>query len=263
MRPRRSRLFSLEKLLLAIEVGVVILFFSAGAMLWQTRRELNESYRNLQKNAPQAMPTVVAAANPATFAEALAQVSQVSVPEPPLPTPFPTVTPQPAAHAERDQQVAQVQVPADQQSQNGAQNTAAAAQKRTSVTEAEQSRLQIPAIGIDNFIFRYDGPQSLKLGVVQVGQAVAAGEAGNLVLAAHNDIYGEIFRDLDQLKLGDELFLLGDDRSYTYRVRDTVIVEPDDTWVMQPTSAPTVTLVSCYPYIMDTHRIVVFADLVQ
>lgn len=241
----------------------MILFFGAGATLWQTRRELNESYRNLQKSAPQVMPTVVAAANPATFAEALAQVSQTSVPEPPRPTPFPTVTPQPVAHAEEDQQVAQAQAPAGQQSKNGAQNTAAAVQKRSSATVAEQPRLRIPAIDIDNFIYQYDGPQSLKLGVVQVGQAVAPGEAGNLVLAAHNDIYGEIFRDLDQLKLGDELFLLGDDRSYKYRVRDTVIVEPDDIWVMQPTSTPTLTLVSCYPYIMDTHRIVVFADLDQ
>ena len=263
MRPRRSRHLSAEKLLLAVEFGAVVLFFSTGAMLWQTQRELNSSYRNLQRNAPQAMPTIVAAANPATFAESLAQVSQASVLKPPLPTPFPTVTPQPVAQAEWDQQMVQAPTPAGQQSQNDARNTATTVQKRSPVTEAEQSRLKIPAIGIDNFIFRYDGPQSLKLGVVQVGQAVAPGEAGNLVLAAHNDIYGEIFRDLDELKMGDELFLLGDDRSYTYRVRDTLVVEPDDIWVMQPTSTPTVTLVSCYPYLMDTHRIVVFADLVQ
>lgn len=271
-----SRLFSAEKLLLAVEVGAVLLFVVVGASLWQTRRELNESYRTLQQTNSEAMPTLVAAANPGTLPETLAQANQ-DADQRPLPTPFPTATPvfaersaapQAVADTARDQQVAQAataqQDPTFQQSPNIAQNTAAVMQKRASAPESsEQSRqLQIPAIGVDNHIFQYDGGESLKLGVVQVGQ-VAPGEEGNLVLAAHNDIYGEIFRDLDHLQVGDEVILSGDNRSYTYRVRDTLIVDPDDVWVTLPTSTPTLTLVSCYPYLVDTHRIVVFADLVQ
>jgi sortase A len=279
VRPRpkqRSPRFSAEKVWLGIEVGAVLLFVVVGALLLQTRRELNESYRTLQQTNSEAMPTLVAAANPGQLPESLAQANQAAD-QRPLPTPFPTATPvfaersatsQAVADTARDQQVAQAataqQDPTFQQSPNIAQNTAAVMQKRASEPEQSQSRqLQIPAIGVDNHIFQYDGGESLKLGVVQVGQPVAPGEEGNLVLAAHNDIYGEIFRDLDHLQVGDEVILSGDNRSYTYRVRETLIVEPDDVWVTLPTSKPTLTLVSCYPYLVDTHRIVVFADLVQ
>ena len=258
----------MEKLLLAVEVGAVLIFLGVGGMLWQTRRELNESYRNLQRNAPQIMPTFVAAANPGTLPETGANAGQRLLAAPARPTPFPTVTPEAVADAARDQKVAQANVPLAQedptfeQSGNSARNVAFDMQKRSPIAQAPPSeRLKIPAIGVDNFIYQYEGSHSLKMGVVQFGQPVAPGEAGNLVLAAHNDIYGEVFRDLDKLEGGDELVLLGDDGSYTYRVSATFIVDPDDDWVMRPTATPTVTLVSCYPYIVDSHRIVVFAEL--
>ena len=38
---------------------------------------------------------------------------------------------------------------------------------------------------------------------------------------------------------------------------------PTDVWVMEPTQGPTLTLISCYPYMVSTERIVVFADLVE
>ena len=259
----------MERLLLGVEVGAVVIFLGVGGMLWQTRRELNESYRNLQRNAPQMMPTFVAAANPGMLPETGAQASQPSFAAPPMPTAIPTVTPQAVVDAARDREVAEADVPFGQQnptfeqSGNSARNVRFDMQKRAPLAEPPSRRLRIPAIDVDNFIYQYSGPQSLKLGVVQFGQPVAPGETGNLVLAAHNDIYGEVFRDLDQLKGGDELVLMGENGSHTYRVSATLIVDPDDAWVMRPTSTPTLTLVSCYPYIVDSHRIVVFAELAQ
>jgi sortase A len=40
-----------------------------------------------------------------------------------------------------------------------------------------------------------------------------------------------------------------------------VLVKPTQVEVMAPTADPTVTLISCYPYLVDTDRIVVFAKL--
>jgi sortase A len=102
-----------------------------------------------------------------------------------------------------------------------------------------------------------DGWEQLKKGVGQHLGSANPGEAGNLVLSAHNDIFSEIFRDLDQLKEGDEIIIITQDRSFTYVVTGTLIVEPDRVDLLAPTSNSTITLISCYPYRVDNLRIVV------
>lgn len=122
-------------------------------------------------------------------------------------------------------------------------------------------RLQIPAISVDAPIVQGDGWEQLKKGVGQHPGTADPGEKGNLVLSAHNDIFGEIFRDLDRLVPGDLVIVHTNQRSYTYIVVDTKIVEPTAVEVMDPTAKPTTTLISCYPYMKDNLRIVVIARL--
>ena len=81
------------------------------------------------------------------------------------------------------------------------------------------------------------------------------------MLSAHNDIYGEIFRHLDKLELGDEIIISTDRRSYTYIVNKIDVVAPTAVEVMAPTKHASTTLISCYPYLVNNKRIVVFADL--
>ena len=76
-------------------------------------------------------------------------------------------------------------------------------------------------------------------------------------------MFGEFFRDLDKLKPGDEVILYTEQKAFTYVVRQTQIVEPTAVEVMAPTHDPVVTLISCYPYLVDSKRIVVFGQLVQ
>lgn len=124
-------------------------------------------------------------------------------------------------------------------------------------------RIQIPAIGVDHPIVQGDGWEQLKKGVGQHLGTANPGQIGNLVLSAHNDIFGEIFRFLDQLSPGDEIVIFTNIRSYTYLITNTQIVEPTFVQVMDPTPYSAVTLVSCYPYLIDTDRIVVQANLVD
>ena len=84
-----------------------------------------------------------------------------------------------------------------------------------------------------------------------------------MVLSAHNDIYGEIFRHLDKLAPGDEVVVSTSRQSYTYVVNEIRVVDPTDVWVMDPTEHASLTLISCYPYLINNKRIVVFADLVD
>ncbi|HIE25192.1 MAG TPA: class D sortase [Anaerolineales bacterium] len=122
-------------------------------------------------------------------------------------------------------------------------------------------RIQIPALNVDAPIVQGDGWEQLKKGVGQHIGSPNPGEIGNMILSAHNDVYGEIFRYLDQLQPGDEILVFTQQRQYTYIVNGTQIVEPTQVEVMASTSTPTTTLISCYPYLKDTQRIVVFADL--
>jgi sortase A len=82
-----------------------------------------------------------------------------------------------------------------------------------------------------------------------------------VVLSAHNDVYGELFRYLDKLVPGDTVILYTQQRKYEYIVDRTSIVEPTAVEVMASTGSPTATLISCYPYLVNKQRIVVFARL--
>jgi len=125
------------------------------------------------------------------------------------------------------------------------------------------TRITIPSIRVDAPVVEGTGWEQLKKGVGHYVGSANPGQVGNTVFSAHNDIFGEIFRDLDQLDDGDEIVIHTTTRSYTYVVRDTRIVEPTEVSVMNPTHEPTTTLISCYPYLVDSQRIVVVAELVD
>lgn len=126
---------------------------------------------------------------------------------------------------------------------------------------AQGIRIQIPAINVDAPIVQGDSWEQLKKGVGQHIGTPNPGENGNLVLSAHNDIFGEIFRELDKLQPGDIVILYTAQRQYNYVVTGTQIVEPTRVEVMAPTPNATLTLISCYPYLIDNQRIVVSAVL--
>jgi sortase A len=122
-------------------------------------------------------------------------------------------------------------------------------------------RIQIPALNVDAPIVQGDGWEQLKKGVGQYVGSADPGRDGNVVLSAHNDVYGELFRYLDKLAPGDQVIISTRQRQYVYIVDRTVLVEPTAVEVMASTGSPTVTLISCYPYLVDNQRIVVFARL--
>jgi sortase A len=122
-------------------------------------------------------------------------------------------------------------------------------------------RLQIPRLNLDAPVVQGDGWEQLKKGVGQHIGSANPGQNGNVVLTAHNDVYGELFRYLDQLQPGDEVIVYTQQRQYVYVVDRTTLVEPTAVEVMASTGSPTVTLISCYPYLVDSQRIVVFARL--
>jgi LPXTG-site transpeptidase (sortase) family protein len=75
---------------------------------------------------------------------------------------------------------------------------------------------------------------------------------GNVGLAAHRD---GLFRPLEGIKAKDDVRLVTPRGEYHYRVTKTEIVDPDDVWVLTPTKKPTVTLITCYPFIVQAELV--------
>lgn len=122
-------------------------------------------------------------------------------------------------------------------------------------------RIRIPAIEVDAPVVYGDDWEALKAGVGMNVSSAAAGQKGNIILSGHNDIFGEVFRNLDQLQPGDEIIVLTEKKAYTYSVQDQTVVMPNQVEVMAQTTDATVTLISCYPYLVDDKRIVITGKL--
>ena len=122
-------------------------------------------------------------------------------------------------------------------------------------------QIQIPIIDVDAPVVQGDGWEQLKKGVGQQIGSPNPGESGNMVMSAHNDVFGEIFKHLDQLERGDQIIVYTPQHAYAYIINNVLIVEPTDVEVMASTPDPTITLISCYPYLVDNKRIVVQASL--
>jgi sortase A len=127
----------------------------------------------------------------------------------------------------------------------------------------QPTHIVIPAIGVDARVVEGDGWEQLKKGAGHHVGSANPGERGNCVISAHDDIYGEIFRDLNKLELEDEILVYAGAQPYRYKVVSKRIIEPTQVEVMDPAPDPVLTLITCYPYKIDTHRIVVVAALVQ
>jgi sortase A len=124
-------------------------------------------------------------------------------------------------------------------------------------------RVEIPVIKVDSLVVLGDDWEALKKGVGHHVGSANPGQRGNLVLSGHNDIYGEVFRQLEKLKTGDEVYVYTRSQKFTYVVKSKRVVEPTEVSVMAQTTEPTLTLITCYPYLVDTHRMIVFAQLVK
>ncbi len=95
----------------------------------------------------------------------------------------------------------------------------------------------------------------LARGVGHYPDSQLPGEKGNFAVAGHRATHGEPFRDVDQVKVGDEVVVETRDTWFVYRLTRTRIVQPHETWVVDPVpgepgATPTqrmITITTCNP----------------
>lgn len=141
-------------------------------------------------------------------------------------------------------------------------------------------RIIIPKIGLNEKIIEIglkrtgSGENALyvwdtaKYAVGHRNNSAHPGQPGNILLSGHNNTYGEVFRHLDRLEPGDEIYLYTLDKEFVYVVRETDKVravgataedEAKHARYTARTPDETLTLTSCWPYATYTHRIYVVA----
>lgn len=123
--------------------------------------------------------------------------------------------------------------------------------------------LTIPALKRELPILQGTNAKDLKKGVGHFIQSVLPGEEDNCVLSGHRDT---VFRQLDKLKIGDQLIVKTSAGTFTYEVEETKIVHADNKTVIVPTDHATLTMTTCYPFyaIGDApDRYIVSAELIK
>jgi len=99
-------------------------------------------------------------------------------------------------------------------------------------------------------------------GVTRFSPSARFGQFGLSMLSGHDDIYGSIFKNLDQMRSGDAIVVTQGGHLYRYVVQSVRVVTPDNVAMLNaPYARPTLALISCTPYNVDTHRVVVIAQM--
>lgn len=125
-------------------------------------------------------------------------------------------------------------------------------------------RLRIPSIQVDLPIYHGTSDAILAKGVghLEGTSLPVGGEDQHSVLTAHRGLaQATLFDDLDHVKIGDTFSIDVFGETLTYRVRETRVVLPEETEALYPQPGEDlVTLVTCTPLGINTHRILVTGE---
>lgn len=118
--------------------------------------------------------------------------------------------------------------------------------------------LTIPRIKLEVVMVEGITPADLRFSVGHFPGTGLPGDKGNFALAGHRTfVSGQFFRRLDELVVGDRMEVDYGGKTYVYRVTESLVVKPQDTWVLDPSSEATITLVTCTPPRSTSHRLII------
>jgi len=123
------------------------------------------------------------------------------------------------------------------------------------------AKLELPSVRLSTTVLEGSDDRTLARGAGHIEDTPLPGDQGNVGIAGHRDT---VFRRLRNIRAGDPLNLTTADRVFRYRVVRKLIVNPDAVEVLDPTAAPMLTLVTCYPFEYIGHapqRFIVQAEL--
>ena len=121
--------------------------------------------------------------------------------------------------------------------------------------------IEIPSIDVSLPIYHGTAESVLQVAVghLEWSSLPVGGESSHCVLSGHRGLpSAKLFTNLDELQAGDTFLLRVLDEVLTYEVDQILIVEPQDTDALQIEEGKDYcTLVTCTPYGINTHRLLV------
>jgi sortase A len=151
------------------------------------------------------------------------------------------------------------------QATEAAQRNAAAVAAAAAPPTPAVARISIPRIGIRNAPVYDRGLDAKRNMLIAPGYAVtryafsASFGTGNTFLYGHDDIQGNIFGHLYDLGPGDLVQISIGGETQVYRVTGHQIVAPTAVNVLDPTPDARLTIMTCWPFNVDTKRWIVTA----
>lgn len=129
--------------------------------------------------------------------------------------------------------------------------------------------IEIPKINVDLPVYHdsTNREEKLKNGCVHLANTSLpiGGASTHAVISAHSGYPEQVFFDeLDKLEIGDTFTINVLNKTLTYKVCEINIVDPDDSSKLEIENGKDyVTLVTCYPYSINTHRLCVRGERVE
>jgi sortase A len=126
-------------------------------------------------------------------------------------------------------------------------------------------RIQVPKIDEDMLLVEGVKQRDLKFGAGHIPGTALPGEIGNCAIAGHrNYTFGSYFNRLDEVVVGDRVTIEFNKKSFTYEVYEKLVVLPEDTSVLNKNDTDKIlTLITCTPIRVATHRLILHAKLVE
>ena len=126
--------------------------------------------------------------------------------------------------------------------------------------------VEIPNISVRLPIYHGESEDVLERGAAHLEHTSfpIGGENTHACISAHCGFPSQkFFDDIDELKERDEIFVSVLDRTLKYAVTNTDVVDPDDSSKLEVVKGKDMlTLVTCYPYGINSHRLLVHAERV-
>lgn len=128
------------------------------------------------------------------------------------------------------------------------------------------ARIEIPKINVDLPIYHGTSEEILKVGIghLQGSSLPVGGESSRSILTGHRGLpNSKLFTRLDELVKGDLFYITTGNETLAYKVNKIEVIKPEEMDTLDTQAGKDlVTLITCTPYGLNTHRLLVTGERV-
>lgn len=127
----------------------------------------------------------------------------------------------------------------------------------------EFGTLEIPNLQFKKGVLHGDSDAQLRRGIGHFAGSTLPGEGGNVIISAHRDT---AFKELEHIKVGDEVIFTTEYGKYKYKVSEIKIVDDKDNYELRVLDYERLTMYTCYPFNFigsAPNRMIVICDFIE